>query len=105
VAVTASIDFTLANHIAAMILLGSGRVLTPSQLLGIYAGINCAYLAPYFTTPPTFTKGAKTNTIHNGPSSPTSQKAARLKPLLCDVVADCSWGCRRKDVGRHSKRL
>ena len=37
-AVTASIDFTLANHIAAMILLGSGKVLTHSQLLGVYAG-------------------------------------------------------------------
>jgi hypothetical protein len=48
--VTASIDFTLANHIAAMILLGSGRVLTHSQLLGIYAGKHTAptLFAPYF---------------------------------------------------------
>ena len=39
VAVTASIDFTLANHLAAMILLGKGVALTHSQLLGVYAGL------------------------------------------------------------------
>lgn len=39
VAVTASIDFTLANHVAAMILLGKGVALTHSQLLGVYAGL------------------------------------------------------------------
>ena len=44
IAVTASIDYTLANQLAAMILLGTGgadgggRVLTSAQLLGVYAG-------------------------------------------------------------------
>ena len=31
-------QFTLANHVAAMALLANGTVLTPKQLLGVYAG-------------------------------------------------------------------
>lgn len=44
VAVTASIEFTLANHLVAMIVLATGgagtggHVFTQGQLLGIYAG-------------------------------------------------------------------
>ena len=44
VAVTAAIVYTLANHLAAMIVLGTGgagtggRIITQEQLLGIYAG-------------------------------------------------------------------
>lgn len=37
-AVTASIDFTLANHLASMVALSCGRVLTSSELLGVLAG-------------------------------------------------------------------
>ncbi|KAK9915256.1 hypothetical protein WJX75_006770 [Coccomyxa subellipsoidea] len=36
-AVTAGIDFTLANHLAAMWLLASGKVFTQGELLGTYA--------------------------------------------------------------------
>ncbi|DBB05374.1 TPA: hypothetical protein ACH3X3_010590 [Trebouxia sp. C0006] len=45
VAVTAAIEYTLANHLSAMIVLGTGgagtggKVITQGQLLGIYAGI------------------------------------------------------------------
>ena len=44
VAVTAAIEYTLANHLSAMIVLGTGgagtggKVITQGQLLGIYAG-------------------------------------------------------------------
>lgn len=38
-AVTAGIDFTLANHLAAMWLLASGKVFTQGELLGTYAGV------------------------------------------------------------------
>lgn len=37
-AVTAGIDFTLANHLAAMWLLSSGKVFTQGELLATYAG-------------------------------------------------------------------
>lgn len=46
VAVTASIEFTLANHLVSMIVLGTGgagtggHVFTQGQLLGIYAGLH-----------------------------------------------------------------
>eukprot|EP00891_Asterochloris_glomerata_P001109 jgi/Astpho2/1109/e_gw1.00020.5.1_t len=41
VAVTAAIEYTLANHIAAMVLLGTdgARVFTQAELLGVYAAI------------------------------------------------------------------
>lgn len=41
---TAAIEYTLANHLAAMIVLGTGgagsggKIVTQGQLLGIYAG-------------------------------------------------------------------
>lgn len=38
VAVTASIDFILANHLASMVALSTGRVLTNSELLGVLGG-------------------------------------------------------------------
>lgn len=44
VAVTAAIEYTLANHLSAMIVLGTGgagtggKIITQGQLLGIYAG-------------------------------------------------------------------
>ena len=44
VAVTAAIEYSLANHLACMIVLGTGgagnggHVVTKGQLLGIYAG-------------------------------------------------------------------
>ena len=38
VAITGAIAFTLLNHLAAMVLLGSGFVFTQGHLLGIYAG-------------------------------------------------------------------
>ena len=44
VAVTAAIEYSLANHLACMIVLGTGgadnggHVVTQGQLLGIYAG-------------------------------------------------------------------
>jgi hypothetical protein len=44
-AVTAGIDFTLANHIAAMWLLSNGHVFTQNELLLTYASARPGFLS------------------------------------------------------------
>jgi hypothetical protein len=38
VAITAGIDFALANHLSAMITLSNGHILTQQELLMVYGG-------------------------------------------------------------------
>ena len=50
---------TLANHIAAMVLLATGRVFTQAELLGVYAGRPAPALVTWHCLPSQDQKGRK----------------------------------------------
>ncbi len=74
VAVTAAIEYTLANHLSAMIVLGTGgagtggKVITQGQLLGIYAGKT--------------SQGALRHIIHASNHAGVCHLRASLRPVL-----------------------